>query len=193
MKEYYKIIPVNLKEIEIIEALKKVTYFDLNSRYFNYLRLADIQEGEYEIEEVTGVMFKRKKIKKFKTLEQVPIICEDTLETGKDGKSQHYLIDVVTGKKFYGVMANDDITTPSERLIVRKGDKVPIEKVASFLKSLTEADLARYKAAINEIDECMRIGYQNYLARVAKEEKQHQNALEYVEAYTRKRTKKEGE
>ena len=193
MKEYYQIIPVNLKKIEIIEALKKVTYFDLNSRYFNYLRLADIQEGEYEIEEVTGVMFKRKKIKKFKTLEQVPIICEDTLETDKDGKSQHYLIDVVTGKKFYGVMADDDITTPSERLIVRKGDKVPIEKVASLLKSLTEADLARYEAAINEIDECMRIGYQNYLARVAKEEKQHQNALEYVEAYTRKRTKKEGE
>ena len=153
MKRYCLVRPANLSEPEIKE-------------YFNYAAKTDEEEGYILIHcRITKNMWDHEEVK------PIPFICEYTevdsaISKKIKDKNNGYecFTDVITGKKYWGGKIKGNF--PEDHLVLSKVKDIDASEVLKTLKLLKEKDIFLYSSTLENLDNRIKQGYEEFIERL---------------------------
>ena len=175
MGKYCYVRIENIYDAAFSKALKGVVANE--SMYYSGPSIAYLQGVKRDIKKVhkKGLIFEYDVDETVYT--RVPMVCEYKT----DAKGRGYFVDIVSGKSFWAKNYNENTPTAQARLTHVRD--LTTKETAEHLKSLKDEDIIRYIDRMNEFINQMKVGYSNYLSRVASENRELSDAEEYIKRF----------
>jgi hypothetical protein len=175
MGKYHYVSLCNCYEAEMSEATKNA--ITSTSLYYSGPSISCLpgirQVYKKRQEKFLGIKYESE----YLAYDPMRIICEDRQFT--DGST--CLLDVISGKAYHVYNYNNN--KPTSTPVFSPVSEINPNEVAAFLKRLTAQEIQRYVEAAEELDRCVRIGYNNYVRRVKRVNREIDEAEAYIKQF----------